>query len=63
MSKSDASILIQGESGVGKDFMARFIHKQSKRRDHPYTAINCAALPRELITSELFGYEGGAYRC
>ncbi|WP_077211921.1 sigma-54-dependent Fis family transcriptional regulator [Bacillus dakarensis] len=61
VSKSDASILILGESGVGKDFMARFIHKQSKRRDHPFTAINCAALPRELITSELFGYEGGAF--
>ncbi|MFB4163283.1 sigma-54-dependent Fis family transcriptional regulator [Alteribacillus sp. JSM 102045] len=61
VSRSDASILIQGESGVGKDFMARFIHKQSERRDHPYTAINCAALPRELITTELFGYEGGAF--
>lgn len=61
VSKSDASILIQGESGVGKDFMARLIHEQSKRRSHPYTAINCAALPRELITTELFGYEGGAF--
>lgn len=61
VSKSDASILIQGESGVGKDFMARFIHNQSKRRDHPYTAINCAALPRELINTELFGYEGGSF--
>lgn len=61
VSRSDASILIQGESGVGKDFMARFIHKQSERRDQPYTAINCAALPRELITTELFGYEGGAF--
>ncbi|MED3790093.1 sigma 54-interacting transcriptional regulator [Peribacillus frigoritolerans] len=41
--------------------MARFIHKQSERRHQPYTAINCAALPRELITTELFGYEGGAF--
>ncbi|TWI59998.1 sigma-54-dependent Fis family transcriptional regulator [Halalkalibacter nanhaiisediminis] len=59
--KSDACILIQGESGVGKDFMARFIHKQSNRRNNPYTAINCAAISRDLITSELFGYEGGAF--
>ncbi|PLS03189.1 sigma-54-dependent Fis family transcriptional regulator [Neobacillus cucumis] len=61
VSKSDAGILIQGESGVGKDYMARFIHNQSKRRDYPYTAINCAALPRELISTELFGYEAGAF--
>lgn len=60
-SKSDACILINGESGVGKDFMARFIHHQSNRSIYPYTALNCAALPRELITSELFGYESGAF--
>jgi sigma-54 dependent transcriptional regulator, acetoin dehydrogenase operon transcriptional activator AcoR len=61
VAKSDESILIQGESGVGKDFMARFIHKQSNRKNHPFTAINCAAFPRDLITTELFGYEGGAF--
>lgn len=59
--RSDASILLLGESGVGKDIMAQAIHNASSRRNNPYVAINCGAIPRELIASELFGYTEGAY--
>ena len=59
--RSDASILLLGESGVGKDIMAQAIHNASTRRNNPYVAINCGAIPRELIASELFGYQEGAY--
>ncbi|MGI6514963.1 MAG: sigma-54-dependent Fis family transcriptional regulator [Syntrophomonadales bacterium] len=59
--KSDSSVLLQGESGVGKDMFAQAIHNGSSRRHEPFFAINCAALPRELISSELFGYEDGAF--
>ena len=59
--RSDASILLLGESGVGKDIMAQAIHNASNRRNNPYIAINCGAIPRELIASELFGYAEGAY--
>lgn len=58
---SDASIFIIGESGVGKEVLTRTIWKQSDRRDKPFVAINCAAIPSELIESELFGYEKGAF--
>ena len=59
---SEAStILIEGESGVGKDVLARFIHEKSLRRAHSFLAVNCAAIPETLLESELFGYEKGAF--
>ncbi|MCJ7814192.1 MAG: sigma 54-interacting transcriptional regulator, partial [Candidatus Atribacteria bacterium] len=60
-SVSSCKILIQGESGTGKEIFAQAIHNNSNRRDKPFIAINCAAIPRDLVESELFGYEGGAF--
>ncbi len=54
-------LLITGESGVGKDYLVRRLHTSGSRKDKPLVAINCAAIPRDLIESELFGYEGGSF--
>ena len=60
-SQSDSNVLLLGESGTGKDIIAQAMHNESPRKNNPFLAINCAALPRELIASELFGYEEGAF--
>ncbi|NPV29533.1 MAG: sigma 54-interacting transcriptional regulator [Firmicutes bacterium] len=57
----DSTVLILGESGVGKDMLARLIHRAGKRRDRPFVKISCGAIPESLLESELFGYEGGAF--
>ncbi|QAT42345.1 sigma-54 interaction domain-containing protein [Aminipila luticellarii] len=61
VAKTEASVLIKGENGSGKEVIAKMIHMNSGRKDHPMITVNCAAIPENLIESEFFGYEGGAF--
>ena len=61
VAKTDSSVFITGETGVGKEEVSKYIHANSKRKDKPFIAINCASIPSELMESELFGYEAGAF--
>ncbi|MGI6751404.1 MAG: sigma-54 interaction domain-containing protein [Anaerovoracaceae bacterium] len=61
IAETDVSVMIGGESGVGKEVIAKYIHNKSHRKDKPFVVINCASIPEALVESELFGYEGGSF--
>ncbi|MBL1261584.1 MAG: sigma-54-dependent Fis family transcriptional regulator [Thiotrichaceae bacterium] len=61
VAKSDATVMITGDSGVGKEVLARYIHQHSRRSEKPFIAINCAAIPENMLEATLFGYEKGAF--
>jgi transcriptional regulator with PAS, ATPase and Fis domain len=59
--KTDAAVLVTGATGTGKELFAHAVHLASRRRNGPFVCVNCAAIPKELLESELFGYETGAF--
>ncbi|MGD0680302.1 MAG: sigma 54-interacting transcriptional regulator [Polyangiaceae bacterium] len=59
--RTNATVLLRGETGVGKNVIARAVHDASHRRERPFVVLNCAALPETLLESELFGHEKGAF--
>lgn len=61
IARVDSTVLITGESGVGKEIIAKLIHRASPRKDGPFIAVNCGAIPETLMESEFFGYEKGAF--
>lgn len=61
VASSDYTILIRGDSGTGKELLAQSIHNYSTRKNYPFVAVNCAAIPENLLESELFGYEEGSF--
>lgn len=61
IAETDVPVMIRGENGVGKEVIAKYIHRKSKRRDKPFVVINCASIPENLVESELFGYESGSF--
>ncbi len=61
IAKTDTTVLIEGETGSGKELIARLIHNRSKRKNYPFIPVNCAAIPKDLLEAELFGYEKGSF--
>lgn len=61
VAQSDSTVLLLGESGTGKEVVAQCLHQHSSRRNGPFVAVNCGAIPAELMESELFGHEKGAF--